>query len=94
MPALLDAYEIPYVFSDALACALTLHKGMTKDVVRAAGIATPDFAVVHEPADMKNVKLPFPLFAKPVAEGTGKGIDPQSKINRHGPVAAASAGNC
>jgi D-alanine-D-alanine ligase len=81
VPALLDAYEIPYVFSDTLVCALTLHKGMTKDVVRAAGVATPDYAVVHEMADVKNVSLPMPLFAKPIAEGTGKGISAQSKIN-------------
>lgn len=81
VPALLDAYEIPYVFSDTLVCALTLHKGMTKDVVRAAGVATPDYVVVHELADVKNVSLPFPLFAKPVAEGTGKGISARSKIN-------------
>ncbi len=81
VPALLDAYEIPYVFSDALVCALTLHKGMTKDVVRAAGVATPDYVVVQELADIKNVSLRFPLFAKPVAEGTGKGISAQSKIN-------------
>jgi D-alanine-D-alanine ligase len=61
-------------------CALTLHKGMTKDVVRAAGVATPDYAIVHELADVKNVDLPFPLFAKPIAEGTGKGIGADSKI--------------
>jgi D-alanine-D-alanine ligase len=36
---------------------------------------------VHSRADIKNVKLPFPLFAKPVAEGTGKGINANSKIN-------------
>lgn len=81
VPALLDAYEIPYVFSDALVCALTLHKGMTKDVVRAAGVATPDYAIVQEPADIKNISMPLPLFAKPIAEGTGKGISAQSKIN-------------
>jgi D-alanine-D-alanine ligase len=81
VPALLDAYEIPHVFSDTLACALTLHKGMTKAVVRAAGVATPDYVVVHELADLKNVSLAYPLFAKPVAEGTGKGITAQSKIN-------------
>ncbi|MDH4049090.1 MAG: ATP-grasp domain-containing protein [Gammaproteobacteria bacterium] len=80
VPALLDAYQIPYVFSDTLACALTLHKGMTKDVVRAAGVATPDYAVVHDLACLKNVNLPYPLFAKPIAEGTGKGISANSKI--------------
>lgn len=81
VPALLDAYQIPYVFSDALVCALTLHKGMTKDVVRAAGVATPDYAVVGEPADLDRIGLAFPLFAKPIAEGTGKGVHANSKIN-------------
>ncbi len=81
VPALLDAYQIPYVFSDALVCALTLHKGMTKDVVRAAGVATPDYAVVSEPADVDRVRLAYPLFAKPIAEGTGKGVHATSRIN-------------
>jgi D-alanine-D-alanine ligase len=80
VPALLDAYQVPYVFSDTLTCALTLHKGMTKDVVRAAGVTTPDHVMVNSRGDIKNVKLPFPLFAKPVAEGTGKGITAHSKI--------------
>jgi D-alanine-D-alanine ligase len=81
VPALLDAYQIPYCFSDALVCSLTLHKGMTKDVVRAGGVATPDFAVVHDLSGARNVKLPFPLFAKPIAEGTGKGVSSASKVH-------------
>ncbi len=81
VPALLDAYEIPYVFSDTLVCALTLHKGMTKDVVRAANVATPDYAVVHKLDDVKTIALDFPLFVKPIAEGTGKGVSEKSKVN-------------
>lgn len=80
VPALLDAYQIPYVFSDTLVCALTLHKGMTKDVVRAAGVETPDYAVVSNPAEIRGVDLPYPLFAKPIAEGTGKGVTAMSKV--------------
>jgi D-alanine-D-alanine ligase len=80
VPALLDAYQVPYVFSDTLTCALTLHKGMTKDVVRAAGVATPDHVVVNHISDLKKIKMPFPLFAKPLAEGTGKGVDANSKV--------------
>jgi D-alanine-D-alanine ligase len=80
VPGLLDAYDIPYVFSDTLVCALTLHKGMTKDVVRAAGVATPDYAVVSEPGDVDRIRMAYPLFAKPVAEGTSKGITARSKI--------------
>lgn len=81
VPALLDAWQVPYVFSDTLVCAVTLHKGMTKDIVRAAGVATPDYAVVNELADLGAVDLAMPLFAKPIAEGTGKGVSANSKIN-------------
>jgi D-alanine-D-alanine ligase len=88
VPAVLDAYQIPYTFSDPLVMALSLHKGMTKQVVRAAGIPTPDFAVVHDAAQADRLDLPFPVFAKPVAEGTGKGINSTSKIvDRDGLVA-------
>jgi len=81
VPALLDAYKIPYVFSDPLVLALTLHKGMTKHVVRDCGVPTPDFAVVSEKADIALVNLPYPLFVKPLGEGTGKGIDSKNKVN-------------
>jgi D-alanine-D-alanine ligase len=80
VPALLDAYEIPYTFSDALVLSLTLHKGMTKRVIRDLGIPTPDFRIVETERDAQSVDLSFPLFAKPVAEGTGKGIDVSSRI--------------
>ena len=80
VPALLDAYNIPYVFSGPLVLALTLHKAMTKSVVRDAGVPTPAFYVVHKPEDISAVSLSFPLFAKPLAEGTGKGIDSNSVI--------------
>lgn len=80
VPALLDAYNIPYVFSDPLVMSLTLHKGMTKSVIRDAKIPTADFAVVHSVNGIKNINLPYPLFVKPVAEGTGKGITGKSVI--------------
>ncbi|MGA2781678.1 MAG: D-alanine--D-alanine ligase [Smithella sp.] len=83
IPALLDAYNIPYTFSDPLGHTLSLHKGITKHVLRDLGIPTPDFAVVNSDAEIDKVNLPFPLFAKPVAEGTSKGITALSKITNH-----------
>ena len=80
VPAILDVYNIPYTFSDPLVLSLALHKGMTKSVVRQGGVATPDFALVECQADIEAISLPFPLFAKPVAEGTSKGISGASKI--------------
>jgi D-alanine-D-alanine ligase len=83
VPALLEAFRIPFVFSDSVTLAVTLHKAMTKRVVRDAGIPTPDFFVVQNENDISQISLPFPLFAKPVAEGTGKGIGSLSLINTH-----------
>ena len=80
VPALLDAYKIPYTFSDPLILSLTLHKGMTKHVTRDLRIPTPDFIVIEKEGDIEKIVLPFPLFAKPVAEGTSKGITASSKI--------------
>ena len=81
VPAILDAYDIPYTFSDPMVLALTLHKGMTKRVVRDLGLPTPGFVVVEDESEIAGVDLAYPLFAKPVAEGTGKGIDAASKIS-------------
>jgi D-alanine-D-alanine ligase len=80
VPALLEAYAIPYTFSDPLVCALTLHKGMAKHVARGYGVPTPDFALVTVPADAAAITLPFPLFVKPVAEGTSKGVTARSLV--------------
>lgn len=80
IPAILDAFRIPYVFSDPLVLSLTLHKGLTKRVIRDKGIPTADFAIVETIEDIQDINLPYPLFAKPVAEGTGKGIDSRSKV--------------
>jgi D-alanine-D-alanine ligase len=81
VPALLEMYGIAYTFSDALVCALTLDKAVTKRVIQSAGLYTPRFAVVTSPADLESLDLEYPLFAKPLAEGTGKGVDQHSRID-------------
>ena len=80
VPAILDLYEIPYTFSDPLVMAFCLHKGLTKTAVARAGVPTTPFALVESIDDVDAVDLPYPLFAKPVAEGTGKGVTAESKI--------------
>lgn len=78
VPALLDAYGVPYVFSDPAVLAVALHKGLAKRVVRDAGVPTAAFAILEHAAEAAITDVPFPIFAKPVAEGTGKGIGGQS----------------
>lgn len=82
VPAILDLFEIPYTFADPCVMSVCLHKGLTKGVVREAGLPTPRSAVVAEIADLHGISLRYPLFAKPVAEGTGKGVTPRSKVSR------------
>jgi D-alanine-D-alanine ligase len=80
VPALLDAYALPYTFSDPLVLSLTLHKAMAKRVLIGLGIPTPDFFVVERQSDADRSDISFPLFVKPLAEGTGKGITASSKV--------------
>ncbi|MBV9548451.1 MAG: D-alanine--D-alanine ligase [Alphaproteobacteria bacterium] len=80
VPALLEAFDIPYVFSDPLTLALALDKAMAKRVVRDAGVAVANFALIETPKDIARVKLPFPLFLKPNSEGSGKGVDARSRV--------------
>jgi len=80
VPCLLDAFNIPYVFSDGVVLGYTLHKGITKRIIRDAGLPTANFFVLNDLKDTNKIKSKYPLFAKPVAEGTGKGINQLSKI--------------
>lgn len=80
VPAILDVYDIPYTFADPLVMSLCLHKGLTKTIVREQGIATPRSWTIDRIEQLAAVDGPFPVFAKPIAEGTGKGITPASKI--------------
>jgi D-alanine-D-alanine ligase len=81
IPLLLEAYGIPCTFSDPLTLSICLHKGIAKRLFRDLNIPTAGFSIVESPSDIDDISLPFPVFAKPVAEGTGKGISECSIIN-------------
>lgn len=80
IPAILDLYNIPYTFSDPMVMAVTLHKGMTKHIIRDAGLATADFMVAASDQVGWDIPFPAPFFVKPVAEGTGMGITAKSVV--------------
>src|SRR5271165_5662821 len=46
VPSLLEAYAIPYVFSDPLTMATSLYKPLAKQLFRDAGLPTPDWVTV------------------------------------------------
>jgi D-alanine-D-alanine ligase len=80
VPCLLDAYDIPYVFSDASILALALDKGLTKQVLRERGVPTAPFTVARSMTELKQLPGKFPLFVKPLAEGSSKGIHADSLV--------------
>lgn len=81
VPILLEMASIPCLGSDALTLSLTLDKAWTKDVVAAAGIATPPHRVYGSADAIHPEDLPpFPLFVKPRYEGSSKGITETSRV--------------
>jgi D-alanine-D-alanine ligase len=74
VPALLEFLDIPYTGSDPATLALTLDKALAKRVVQQAGVATPQWLVMTTGRERLPKGMRFPLIAKPVAEGSSKGV--------------------
>jgi D-alanine-D-alanine ligase len=81
VPSLLEAYQIPYTFSDSLTLAICLDKGRTKEILKLAQIPTPEYQVLEPETDIETT-IAFPLFTKPLYEGTSKGISEDAIIYR------------
>jgi D-alanine-D-alanine ligase len=81
VPALLDQYKIPYVFSGPVIMGLSLNKHLAKLVVASSGVPVSPGCLISELKDLDKCDLRYPLFIKPVSEGTGKGITEKSLVN-------------
>jgi D-alanine-D-alanine ligase len=88
---LCDMLGIPHTGSGVLSLALCLDKGMTKRVLRHEGVPTPAFAVVPPGARPDARGLRFPLFVKPLREGTSMGISPRSLVADEAELRAQAA---
>jgi len=80
IPAILDQYRIPYVFSGPVIMGLSLNKHLAKLVVAASGVPVSPGFLISELKDLEKCNLAYPLFVKPVSEGTGKGITARSLV--------------
>jgi D-alanine-D-alanine ligase len=81
VPAILDQYKIPYVFSGPVIMGLSLNKHIAKLVVSAAGVPVSPGYLISSVTDIYKCTLQYPLFVKPVSEGTGKGITERSLVH-------------
>jgi D-alanine-D-alanine ligase len=81
VPALLEMWQIPYTGADPLTLALCLDKVMFKRVLQAEKIPTPMFREVHSAGEAERLDFPLPAFVKPAAEGSGKGIKADCRVD-------------
>ena len=84
VPAICEFFGVPYSGSDPFTLSLCLHKARTKQMLQFYSIPTAPFALVESLAEAKAVKraglLKYPIFAKPVQEGSSKGITERNYI--------------
>lgn len=81
IPALLEMLGIPYTGSKVLAQAISLDKAATKRLWRDHGLPTAPFQVFWQGEEPLAPDLAFPLFVKPLREGSGKGIGLNSVVH-------------
>lgn len=81
VPAILEILGIPYTAGKILAQALSLDKAMAKRVWMSCGLPTAAFQLFEHGDEPLHPSLSFPLFVKPVHEGTAKGIDADAVVH-------------
>jgi D-alanine-D-alanine ligase len=81
IPSLAEFLGIPFVGSDASAQILSLNKKLTLDIANSLGIPIPWHTICENKEKIPELKNEnFPLFIKPVFEGSSLGISAISII--------------
>jgi D-alanine--D-alanine ligase len=89
VPALCELLGIPYTGSDATTLSICLDKGLTKQILRSAGIDTAEWQVMTTGRE-KMKPFRYPVIVKPNAEGTSKGITSASVVADEASARAAA----
>ncbi|KAL4965848.1 D-alanine--D-alanine ligase family protein [Aspergillus stella-maris] len=88
VPALLEAYQVPFTFADADTMGLCQNKRNTKIVLDHYQVPTAPFQAISarqqgdsidELLDLKN--LSYPLFVKLTTEGSSKGVNSYNQVS-------------
>jgi D-alanine-D-alanine ligase len=81
VPALCEILDLPCTGSDAATLAIALDKAVAKKLLRESRVRTPRFFLFTTGRERLPRGLRFPLIAKPNAEGTSKGLGPESVVD-------------
>jgi len=94
VPAVCEILGVPYTGSDPLAMAVALEKDITQQLVAGAGLAVPSGLTISPPRKpydgdfaefppiLLEAGLDLPVIAKPVFEGSSKGIRSRCLVTR------------
>jgi D-alanine-D-alanine ligase len=77
VPSVLELLDIPYTGSDPQCLTVCLDKPLTKKIVAAGGVNTPNWRVITDEKEFRKVSwkgFSFPAIIKPAYEGSSKGI--------------------
>ncbi len=83
IPSLCELSGIPYIGSEPHVHSLCMDKAMLKNICKYLNIPTTPFYVVNSLSDLASIPKDFfsdGVFIKPVAEGSGMGIDKNISI--------------
>lgn len=75
--AVFDLFGIPYTGSGYLGSALSMDKGLSKQIFRESGVPTPDSVTAHRNDCRKNIKeygMTLPCVVKPSCGGSSVGV--------------------
>ena len=84
VPAICEFFAIPYSGSDPFTLSLCLDKARTKDFLTAHCVPNARFALIEDEASLAAFlgrrDWSFPIFVKPVHEGSSKGITEKNYV--------------
>lgn len=81
IPAMLEMLKIPYTGCSPLTQGIILDKARAKEIFIVNKIPTLPFQIFHSENEELKKELRFPLFVKPVSEGSSMGITNSSVVN-------------
>jgi len=75
IPAMLEMLRIPYTGSDPLTLGICLDKARAKEILAYRRVPTAKFSVIQSwPLNGQLRHIDYPMFVKPLFEGSSKGI--------------------
>ena len=94
VPSVLEMLGIPYSGADPQCLAICLDKHVTKKLVLAGGVCTPNWRLMRSKDEISGIfwdGFPLPAIIKPAYEGSSKGVHTESVVKRPQQIAEVAS---